>query len=312
MVAAGPEDETRPSVSGTRIAYLRGGDIFLYDAVNDATVQITHDVTVQSRVVLDGQHLFYGDDSSGNVDIYLYDLIDGQTYKLTDHASDQILTDADGGSVVFYDSRLSGLDVWRVRFTLNHAPIANAGTDQNVVMGDLVQLAGTGVDPDGDPITSFIWSFSARPAGSGATLSNEQSPSPTFVADVAGTYVLSLLVYDGRDSSLASSVTISAAVNVGVESWVPLAFAFYPGGPNPSRDPVAFQFDLPVPTDVRFEIFDLQGRSLRRLESNYRPGRHEWTWDLRRDGGGRVDASVYLVRFSAGPLTARNKIVVLP
>jgi hypothetical protein len=44
------------------------------------------------------------------------------------------------------------------------APIANAGPDQSVSVGSMVQLTGAGSsDPDNDPLTDQ-WSFVSRPA----------------------------------------------------------------------------------------------------------------------------------------------------
>lgn len=51
----------------------------------------------------------------------------------------------------------------------------------------------------------------SRPSGSTATLSSPTIVNPTFTPDVAGTYVLSLIVDDGSLKSVADSVTITAS-----------------------------------------------------------------------------------------------------
>jgi hypothetical protein len=99
--------------------------------------------------------------------------------------------------------------------TTNNEPIANAGPDQNVTIGSLVTLNGSGSsDADGDPLT-YAWSFDSWPAGSTATLSDATVVNPTFTADLAGSYILHLIVNDGTTDSVADTVTVSAfAANV--------------------------------------------------------------------------------------------------
>jgi hypothetical protein len=92
----------------------------------------------------------------------------------------------------------------------NSGPVANAGPDQTVDVGDTVQLNGSSsYDPQNDPIT-YSWQFTTRPAGSAATITLPTSPLPQFVADVAGVYVVSVSVSDGGPPSPEDSVTITA------------------------------------------------------------------------------------------------------
>lgn len=95
----------------------------------------------------------------------------------------------------------------------NRAPVANAGTAQTVLTGTLVTLNGSGSsDPDNNSIT-YVWSFTARPTGSTATLTGATTARPTFTPDVAGSYVAQLIVNDGTLNSAPATVTISANAN---------------------------------------------------------------------------------------------------
>ena len=95
--------------------------------------------------------------------------------------------------------------------TSNTPPVADAGPDQTVDLFDLVQLNGSGsFDADANPLT-YSWSISAAPAGSTAVLGNAQTALPTFVADVAGTYIVQLIVNDGAVDSDPDTVVISTA-----------------------------------------------------------------------------------------------------
>jgi hypothetical protein len=91
---------------------------------------------------------------------------------------------------------------------LNTLPVANAGPDQNVTQGVVVQLNGSASsDADGDAL-SFSWAFASRPAGSVASLSSPTAMNPTFTADLAGDYALDLTVHDGEASSTADRVMV--------------------------------------------------------------------------------------------------------
>ena len=94
----------------------------------------------------------------------------------------------------------------------NAAPVANAGLLQNIVTGSIVTLDGNAsTDANSDALT-YSWVLTSKPVGSVAVLSNINSPKPTFTADIAGDYVATLIVNDGKINSEASSVTIKASV----------------------------------------------------------------------------------------------------
>jgi len=91
----------------------------------------------------------------------------------------------------------------------NTAPVANAGIAQSCEVGDIVTLDGAASsDADGDSLT-YAWSFTSRPAESTATLSSVNAVQPTFTPDFAGTYVVSLIVNDGGENSVAATVTVT-------------------------------------------------------------------------------------------------------
>ena len=110
----------------------------------------------------------------------------------------------------------------------NGPPIANAGPDQNIPLGSIVQLNGAGSsDPEGSALT-YQWILNTRPAGSSAVLSNVGIVNPTFTADLPGTYVAQLVVNDGLVNSASDTVTITT------QNLVPVANA----GPDQSNIPI--------------------------------------------------------------------------
>ena len=93
--------------------------------------------------------------------------------------------------------------------TQNTAPVANAGLDQTVQAGATATVSGSGSsDVDNDELT-FAWSFTSRPSGSTAALDAPTQVTSRFTVDVAGDYVLQLVVNDGRANSAPDTVTVS-------------------------------------------------------------------------------------------------------
>lgn len=106
----------------------------------------------------------------------------------------------------------------------NAAPVANAGAAQNVVAGATVTLNGGGSsDANGDALT-YAWTLTSRPTGSTAALSSATAVAPTFKADLPGTYVATLVVNDGKVSSAASTVAITAQTVVGFDAMTPMPY----------------------------------------------------------------------------------------
>ena len=94
--------------------------------------------------------------------------------------------------------------------TVNVAPTANPGPSQNVLVGTVVNMDGSASkDSDGGTLT-FKWTLIGKPIGSAATLTNAGYPNPKFTADLAGNYVLSLVVNDGKIDSAVTSVSVTA------------------------------------------------------------------------------------------------------
>jgi hypothetical protein len=109
---------------------------------------------------------------------------------------------------------------------LNSRPVADAGPDQDVSTGYTVTLDGTGsTDKEGSVLT-YTWTLAQKPDGSTAVLSDPNSVAPEFIADVAGEYVVNLVVNDGLLSSLADSVTVTATDSDGYDYAAGEAYAW--------------------------------------------------------------------------------------
>jgi outer membrane protein assembly factor BamB len=84
----------------------------------------------------------------------------------------------------------------------NQPPVADAGSDQTVNLGDLVQFDGSGsYDPDGN-ITIYEWDFGdGSPHGSGV--------NPTHTYNTTGNYTVTLTVWDNDNASDDDTCIIS-------------------------------------------------------------------------------------------------------
>ncbi|MGH1439054.1 MAG: PKD domain-containing protein [Cellvibrionaceae bacterium] len=137
---------------------------------------------------------------------------------------------------------------------VNQAPVANAGVDQQALVGNVVTLDAMGSsDPDGDAL-SYQWSVIAPAGINNSILSSTTSTSPSFDADIAGTYTLQLVVSDGQLTSAPD--TVSVVVNypnrapiaeagnsqqVSIGSTVVLNGS---GSSDPDGDPITYQWSV--------------------------------------------------------------------
>ena len=96
---------------------------------------------------------------------------------------------------------------------LNRLPVADTGDDVNALTNVSVQLDGSqSYDPEGRLIT-FSW-LVAAPLGSSAALHDATHPLPRLTPDVAGDYLVELIVNDGESDSAPSQVTVSVSDEV--------------------------------------------------------------------------------------------------
>jgi len=93
---------------------------------------------------------------------------------------------------------------------LNQPPVADAGRDQEIILGETAEFDGSGSsDPDGDEtIDSYEWDFGDSDTGSGETTNHEY--------ESAGTYIVTLTVTD--DFGAADTNTMTVTVITPIES----------------------------------------------------------------------------------------------
>ena len=97
-----------------------------------------------------------------------------------------------------------------------------------------------------------------------------------------------------------------------VQQPMPAQLTFSRLWPNPARGQVLLRFGLPRATDVRLEIFDVQGRRVRTLAAGRQEaGWHDLGWNGRGETGVQLSAGLYFVRLRAEGREFRQRLVWL-
>jgi parallel beta-helix repeat protein len=171
-------------------------------------------IEIGTLVQLDGTQSW---DEDGDDITYLWDFIDIPEDSLAElddptSATPTFEADVHGDyviSLVVNDGLVdSEPDTVTVSFE-NVVPVAVAGLNQSVIVGDIVFLDGSGSFDANLDVLTYSWNL-APPEDSLAELDDPTSATPTFEADVSGTYTIELVVNDGFVDSEPSEVTVTA------------------------------------------------------------------------------------------------------
>jgi hypothetical protein len=141
--------------------------------------------------------------------------------------------------------------------------------------------------------------ISDGPTGFGSTVSGATtttlSISNIVFAD-QGLYKLVVTNTCGEVSSFAATLTLTGVT--AAEGPRGMTTLFESAGPNPSSGASQLSFSLAHEAQVRFQVHDVRGRLVRRIDMGQMPaGRHQSMWDARDNGGQRVASGHYYVGF---------------
>ncbi len=99
---------------------------------------------------------------------------------------------------------------------------------------------------------------------------------------------------------------------VASDDILPARFAIHQNHPNPFNSATVIPFELPHEAVVQLTIYDVLGRSLRRLLSQpLSGGYHRVVWDGLDDQGRAVSSGLYFYRFAADSFTQSGRMLLL-
>ena len=139
----------------------------------------------------------------------------------------------------------------------NTPPTVNAGSDQTVNEGTLVQLSGTGNDTEGS--VSFLWQ---QVSGTTVTLSDTTISNPTFTAqqvtdEASETLEFSLTVKDNENLSVVDTIKITVnnvMTAINIESYLFFTHCLHALDPSEPTSPILLDETEDLVTDTLFGI----------------------------------------------------------
>ena len=135
---------------------------------------------------------------------------------------------------------------------------------------------------------------------------------PEMTSDGAGGIIVTWTDDRGVDYDIYAQ-KIDADGSIVIASDTPAASCrLFSNYPNPFNPTTTIRFYLSEPSDVRINIYDVNGEHVTRLASGfYGEGMHAIPWDGRAADGSAVSSGIYFCRFESGADVLSQKMVLL-
>ena len=169
----------------------------------------------------------------------------------------------------------------------------------------------------GAGLSNEVWSYSALT--NNWSLESPSGTPPEARQGAVAVYVESedrVIVFGGQGSTHLNDVW-SLDLESTTTSLEPdetprqTALRLYPNYPNPVASSTTIEYELEHPMPVAITVYDLHGRTVRRLaDGMHSGGRHSVTWDGRDAAGRRLTPGVYLYQLRSGEAVSHRSLVV--
>lgn len=185
-----------------------------------------------------------------------------------------------------------------------------------------VQIAGTATspqlswDPSADDDFQYFAVYRSEVSGSYdavpyAAVEENAYTDENITAGVDYYYVVKAVDANGNESDFsaeASTLTMSLAEGLDL----PTVYALGANYPNPFNPSTTITFQLPEAGHVTLQVYDLTGKVVNTLVSDYRPaGYHQVVWNGRDSKAAPVATGVYFYRIVAGQAYTETRKMVL-
>jgi len=98
----------------------------------------------------------------------------------------------------------------------------------------------------------------------------------------------------------------------GIDGGKPIAFSLKQNYPNPFRAGTSIVFDLPQPSHVRLDVYNVAGRRIATVaDRDFGSGRHAVAWNGVDSAGRSVPAGIYFYKIDTGSRAATKKMIVV-
>lgn len=212
---SGPDqDQPGPDGIGDTPYVINADSMDYYPLMGPYSVSPVADAGLDQTVTVGEEVTFDGSDSSDDIGIenytwtFTYDDEEKELYGVNPTFTFDIVGAYNVTLTVMDDDSQTDSDWMFVTVQdvvpTNDPPIANAGNDQTVMVGDEVSFDGSGSSDDSGVIENYTWSFTYD--GEAKEL---YDVNPKFTFDIAGTYVVTLTVEDAEGETSTDSVTIT-------------------------------------------------------------------------------------------------------
>lgn len=136
-----------------------------------------------------------------------------------------------------------------------------------------------------------------------------KQPIQVKVADAGQSTSGAVLRADAVKIQLSKAVSVTDVYPYG---QLPAEFKLGQNYPNPFNSLTTIPYELPISTNVSLVVYDVLGRRIKILVSEYQEaGRGSVWWDGTDEDGEAVGTGVYIYRLEAGPFAGSRKVTIL-